>query len=93
MKAAGINSFDYDYSDHKLYKYSFGTIDLVDKEEFITLNKRLEELHKDLATKIDNAVSGMYHIEKAEGGCGDIAESEILTEEICARYNLTCDRW
>jgi len=92
-KTTGIDNFEYEYSNHQLISYSYGTIYLEEYDKFITLSKSLENVANSMDSKINNATKGMYTVSNYFGGCGSMPEPELLTESECNRYNLTCDRW
>ena len=92
-KTKGINKFEYEFSNHELKSYSYGTISLEESNKFITLSNSLNSIRKKLDSQISSATNGMYTITDYFGGCGSMEPPELLTEEVCNKYNLTCERW
>lgn len=80
-KLTGVANFEYSVENHRItytYDYmSFGNINYI--TDAINVNK-----------SIDNAFESAY---KFSGPCGSpAASSKVLTEELCEKYNLECER-
>jgi len=89
----GLSTFKYEFANHQLTSYSYGTISLEENDKFITLSNSLKAIRNKIDNQITNATSGMYTITDYFGGCGSMEPPTLLTKEVCDKYNLTCDRW
>lgn len=92
-KKVGIDHFEYTFNNHKLESYNFGTIDLEDYEKFITLNDSLRSIQNEMTKSVNSATKGIYTIEYIVGGRGSYEGPQLLTEDVCTKYNLICERW
>jgi hypothetical protein len=87
-KNIGISNFKASISDHKI-TYGFDTLYFV--EDYNGLKRELENKQSNLDLKINNILVGHIGISDE---CGNMPEAPtLLTEELCNKYNLTCDRW
>ena len=87
-KNIGISNLKASISDHKI-TYGFDTLYFV--EDYNGLKRELENKQSELHSKINNILVGHIGISDE---CGNMPEAPtLLTEELCNKYNLTCDRW
>ena len=83
----GIKNFSYTSNNHR-FTYNWSGINLYgDYDNFSKewLNQRLT-----WENNLNIAFEGSTEFNT---GCGDSPEPKLLTEELCNKYNLTCDRW
>ena len=86
MKIPGIANFRYGLEDHQFY-YSFDVIHTFDRYTFQTLENSLSENLE----MVESVFKDGYTV---EGPCGTGPdEPQLLNEELCNQFNLTCDRW
>ena len=79
----GLNNVTYKLENHRfMYSYNY----LVFKDESIKTDG--EEFNEKVNKALEESI-------RFNGPCDgfDFAKEEILNEELCNEYNLTCDRW
>lgn len=81
------------YNDYKIENETELFINLFEitlKGDYENLNNEFNERHNQIISKVREILKTAT---KEDGGCGDYYEPAPLTEELCNKYNLTCDRW
>lgn len=85
-KTPGIANFSYSFNEHK-FKYFYNEIKIVDENTFKALK---DDLYKAQDIFGDTFKDSYFVI----GACGTGPDNPtLLTEELCNKFNLTCDRW
>ena len=83
----GIINFNYTFVNHE-FTYRWSGLNLYgDYDDF---SKEWNSQRLNWTSKLNTAFEGATEFNT---GCGDIKEPKLLTEELCNKYNLTCDRW
>ena len=82
-KYTGLSNIDYSFENHR-FMYSYDYLTFKDKS--------YETEGEEFNDKVQSLLIGSTRF---NGPCGgfDFAKEEILNEELCNEYNLTCDRW
>ena len=83
----GIIDFQVFNSNHHI-GYSYSTLDFL--EDYGSLTTEYNNLHNAFFDRLNNVFTSAYFV---QGGCGSGYDQELLTESICEKYHLTCDRW
>ncbi len=79
----GIVNFKVSLNNNKItYGYEY----LLFEDDYISFEKDITNFK----TKLDNILKDAFYI---GGGCGDYEDYTVLDENICDKYNLSCDRW
>ena len=83
----GIINFNYTFVNHE-FTYSWSGLNLYG--DYGDFSKEWNNQRLNWTSKLNTAFEGSTEFNT---GCGDIKEPKLLTEELCNKYNLTCDRW
>ena len=81
------------YNDYKIENETelfINFFEITLKGDYENLNNEFNERHNQIISKVREILKTAT---KEDGGCGDYYEPAPLTEELCNKYNLTCDRW
>lgn len=87
----GINNWEYSFSNHG-FTYSYSDIYIYNPEKYGTFGNNFNSNIDNFRNQINNILNGSYNMSNLS--CGDYGNGpELLTEELCEEFNLTCDRW
>ena len=87
--AIGVVNYGYNFDSHAI-RFYYHSIDLYEPEKLGTFGQQFVASQRNFYNNFDGLFDDAYHV---SGGCGYYNEPELLTEELCNEYNLTCDRW
>jgi len=85
----GIKDYGSSYENHG-FSYYYRYLSIYNYESLGQFGRDYTNLQQNFRNNFDNIFEGAYF---AGGGCGDFQEPILLTQELCADYGLTCDRW
>lgn len=88
----GIGNYISSFADHKFY-YEYYAIELADEEMYPEFASKLNETRQSFENQMLDifAKNGAYLY---TGPCGEaLGERQILTEEMCDTFHISCDRW
>ena len=83
----GIINFNYTFVNHE-FTYSWSGLNLYG--DYGDFSKEWNNQRLNWTSKLNTAFEGATAFNT---GCGDMKEPKLLTQELCNKYNLTCDRW
>lgn len=89
-KYKGFKNFSSGSKDHML-SYSYLYLTPSDGVYYKNLYEGLNKIKSDVDSQISSALQGAYKI--CVGGVGGSIMGQLLTENLCSEYNLTCERW
>lgn len=85
----GVVGYNYGDEGHGI-RYSFHSIELYDHEKYGTFGQQFADSQRTFFNNFNGLFDDAYYV---SGGCGYYQEPELLTQELCDEYSLTCDRW
>ncbi len=87
----GITNWWYNFSNHG-FTYAYSDIYIYEAEKYGTFGNNFNSSIDNFRNQISNILNSSYSMSNLS--CGDYGNGpELLTEELCKEYNLTCDRW
>ena len=88
----GIGNYVSSFDQHKFY-YEYNTIEVVDEASYPEFASRLNETRQSFENQMLDifAKNGAYLY---TGPCGEAyGERQVLTDEMCDMFHISCDRW
>lgn len=83
----GIINFQGFNNNHHI-GYSYSTLQFL--EDYGSLTNEYNNIHNIFSNNLDSIFTNAYYV---QGGCGSGYDPVLLTETLCEKYHLTCDRW
>lgn len=90
----GIIEFAYSNNNHK-YTYTYKALLLESNQDLDEFGTSYNKQYNNFTSKINDIFkNGTIIDESCNGACGiGPGNAELLTEALCNKYHLTCDRW